>query len=238
MANPMPVPTRVRMPMDGAVRVTQWYGENPAYYAQFGVAGHNGIDFGMVTGTALRAVAAGRVTRVQWLSTGYGWNVIVNHGWGQTIYAHMNRIDVAEQQDVVAGDMLGLSGNSGNSTGPHLHFGMRVYGQSIPAMNDWVNPARMLGLGDTFNELTPEEESVDEATRIAIRNKIWNQMGVPYNPDAALAKYAKAKGLGAPKDGEQKLTVGGKPYIVQPFDGAIAAVPDGEWDAVEAISWN
>ena len=79
---------------------------------------------------------------------------------------------------------------------------------------------------------------MDEATKTEIRNAVWNQMGVPYNPDAALAKFAKAEGLGAPKDGEQRLVVGGKTYVVQPFDGAIAVVPEGEWDAVEAVPWN
>ena len=236
MADPVPVPSRVRLPIDGTPRITQWYGENAAYYSQFGVAGHNGIDFSLVTGTPLKAVAAGRVTRVQKLSTGYGWNVTVNHGWGQTIYAHMSRIDVQEQQDVQAGAVLGLSGNTGNSTGPHLHFGMRIYGQNIPAMNDWVNPAAMLGLGST--PVPPVEDDMDEATKVEIRNTIWNQLGVPYNPATALAQFAKAKGLGAPKDGEQRLVVGGKTYVVQPFDGAIAAVPEGEWEKVAAIAWN
>ena len=146
MANPVPVPARVRLPIDGTPRVTQWYGENPAHYRQFGVAGHNGIDFGMPTGTPLRSVAAGRVTRVQKLSTGYGWNVTVNHGWSQSLYAHLSRIDVAEQQDVSEGQQIGLSGNTGNSTGPHLHFGMRIYGQGTPAMNLWIDPAYILGL--------------------------------------------------------------------------------------------
>jgi hypothetical protein len=87
---------------------------------------------------------------------------------------------------------------------------------------------------------TPPEPAgyMDDATRTHIRNAIWNQMNVPYNPDAALAKFAKAHDLGAPKGGEQRLTVGGKVYVVQPFDGAIAAVPEGEWDTCEAISWN
>lgn len=235
MADPVPVPEKVRLPFDGTPRVTQWYGENPDYYRQFGCAGHNGIDFGLVTGTPLRAVAAGRVTRVRKDSTGYGWHVFVNHGWGQTLYAHMSRIDVAEQQDVGEGQVLGLSGNTGNSTGPHLHFGLRVYGKHVPEMNDWVNPAWMLGLADRWGEEDPE---VDEATKVAIRNTIWNQMGVPYNPETALAKFAKSKGLGAPKSGEQRLVVNGQPYIVQPFDGAIAAVPEGRWDEVEAIAWN
>ena len=79
---------------------------------------------------------------------------------------------------------------------------------------------------------------MDEATKVEIRNTIWNQLGVPYNPATALAQFAKAKGLGAPKDGEQRLVVGGKTYVVQPFDGAIAAVPEGEWEKVAAIAWN
>jgi murein DD-endopeptidase MepM/ murein hydrolase activator NlpD len=239
MADPMPVPGRVRLPFDGTPRVTQWYGENPDYYRQFGVAGHNGIDFGIVVGTPLRSVAPGKVTRVRQDSTGYGWHVYVNHGWGQSIYAHMSRIDVQEQQDVQAAQVLGLSGNTGNSTGPHLHFGMRIYGRNVPAMNDWVNPAAILGLSSDPTPPTPEpEDDMDEATKTAIRNTLWNQMGVPYNPATALAQFAKAKGLGAPKDGEQRLVMNGKAYIVQPFDGAIAAVPEGEWSAVEAIAWN
>ena len=147
MANPMPVPSRVRLPIDGTPKITQWYGENPTYYSQFGVAGHNGIDFGLVTGTPLKSVAAGRVTKVAKETTGYGWHVYVNHGWGQSIYAHMSRIDVVPQQDVATGQVLGLSGNTGNSTGPHLHFGMRIYGQQMPAMNDWIDPKAILGLG-------------------------------------------------------------------------------------------
>ncbi len=231
MANPVPVPSRLRMPFDGVPRVTQWYGENPAYYAQFGVAGHNGIDFGLVTGTPLRAACEGRVTRVRKDSTGYGWHVIVNHGWGQTLYAHMSRIDVVEQQDVQEGEVLGLSGNTGNSTGPHLHFGLRIYGVHVPNMSNWCDPAPMLGLR------TWEETAMDESTKTQIRDICWNRLGVPYNPAAALAKFAKAKGLGAPKAAESKVTVNGKVYVVQPYDGAIAAVPDGQWDKCEAIPW-
>lgn len=73
---------------------------------------------------------------------------------------------------------------------------------------------------------------------MAIRNTIWNQRGVAYNPDTALARYARANELGAPYDNEQRLVIGGRTYVVQPFGGAILAVPEGEWDRVEEIGWN
>jgi len=227
----MEVPSRVRLPILGTPRVTQWYGANPAYYAQFGLAGHGGIDFGMPIGMVLVSVADGKISRAQKLSTGYGWNVMVNHGWGETIYAHMSRIDVSVGQQVKEKEQLGLSGNTGNSTGPHLHFGMKIFGQSVPSMNDWIDPARILGLLE-------EEVNMDNNTKTAIRNFLWNQMGVPYNPGAALAKFAKERDLGAPKDGEQKITMGGKVYVIQPFDGGIAAAVEDDWANVELIPWN
>jgi murein DD-endopeptidase MepM/ murein hydrolase activator NlpD len=219
MSDPVPVPTRVRLPLDGAPRVTQWYGEDPEYYHQFGMIGHNGIDFSAVTGTVLRSVAAGRVTRVQRVSTGYGWNVIVNHGWGQTIYAHMSRIDVAEQQDVTVGAALGLSGNTGNSTGPHLHFGMRVYGVSEPAMNDWVDPAVMLGL---------REEGVTEGQR---RRALEEGNKVPFTAKLCWAKGLEWSGLEWGEDG-QVVTLGYKPGTLEQYR---VAVPAGDWDPAKAM---
>ena len=228
----MDAPDRVRLPIDGVPRVTQWYGANPAYYKQFGNLGHPGIDFGLNTGTPLKAVADGTVSRVQKISTGYGWNVMINHGWGETIYAHMSRIDVSATDKMVSGQIMGLSGNTGNSTGPHLHFGMRIFGQDVPGMNNWIDPAEILGLKDIGSV------KMDDNTKLAIRNFLWNQMGVAYNPGTALAKFAKEKKLGAPKDGEQKIPMGGKVYVIQPFDGGIAAVAEGDWANVELILWN
>jgi len=79
---------------------------------------------------------------------------------------------------------------------------------------------------------------VDEATKTAIRNTVWSELGVPHNPDATLAEFAKAKGLRAPKDGERRLVVNGKADIVPPFGRAIATVTEGGWDTVEPVSWN
>ena len=86
-------------------------------------AGHVACDIGVVTGTPVRAVAAGRVVSVERIETGYGWNVVVDHGNGwQTRYAHASDIQVNVGDRVAAGQTVMLSGNTGKSTGPHLHF--------------------------------------------------------------------------------------------------------------------
>lgn len=219
------MPDRLGLPLESYVRVSQTFAEHP------GIS--KGLDFSAYTGTGVLAAADGVVDKVIDLgAASYGRYVTINHGWGMTLYAHLSQMLVSKGQRVRRGERIGLSGNTGYSTGPHLHFEVRPLTANRSPYR--VDPAPLLGLV----EGEPEEETVDEATKTEIRNTVWNQMGVPYNPDAALAKFAKAKGLGAPKDGEQRLVMNGKAYIVQPFDGAIAAVPEGEWDAVEAIPWN
>jgi len=176
LADPMAAPERVGMPLRGVGRVTQWFGERPEYYSQFGVAGHNGIDFSVPEGTSVLSVAAGKVSRVVRASSGYGYHVYVNHGWGQTLYAHLSTIRVDEQQDVQAGEAVGLSGNTGNSTGPHLHFGMRIYGRHNPAYNDWIDPAVMLelqgGVADDSNTAPTEPRMLTDDDLTVARSEL------------------------------------------------------------------
>lgn len=89
---------------------------------------HEGIDVGVGTGTSVRASRSGRVTRAGW-DGGYGKVVMISHGGGlSTVYAHLSEIDVSVGEQVDQGQVVGLSGNTGNSTGPHLHFEVRVNG--------------------------------------------------------------------------------------------------------------
>ena len=86
---------------------------------------HNGIDIAVVTGTPIRAAADGRVTYAGW-NGGYGILVIVDHGNGiETRYAHNSRLNVKVGQNVQRGQVVSYSGNTGVSTGPHLHFEIR-----------------------------------------------------------------------------------------------------------------
>ncbi|MEL7086798.1 MAG: M23 family metallopeptidase, partial [Cyanobacteria bacterium J06597_1] len=90
---------------------------------------HNGIDLATPSGTTIRAACDGVVT-IAGAIDGYGLYVVINHGNGLTTgYGHLDRIDVVVGQQVTTGDSIGRSGNTGRSTGPHLHFETFLYGE-------------------------------------------------------------------------------------------------------------
>lgn len=99
---------------------------------------HTGVDFSIPSGTKVVAAMAGTVLETGSVSWGpsYGISVIIDHGQGiRAIYAHLSALKVKKGDKVEEGELIGLSGNSGNSTGPHLHFESRVspwrYGNDI-----------------------------------------------------------------------------------------------------------
>ena len=91
--------------------------------------GHTGMDLAVPTGTPVRAALPGTVTAAQYHSS-YGYYVMIDHGSGlSTLYAHNSQLLVRVGQAVETGDIVSLSGSTGRSTGPHLHFEVRVNGQ-------------------------------------------------------------------------------------------------------------
>lgn len=109
---------------------SQGFGENVSYYQQhFGTNGHPGIDFGCPTGTLIYAAHDGTVESVSLDST-RGEGVILRGPDGVTLYWHMEQPLVIPGQVVKAGDKIGLSDNTGLSTGPHLHFEYRPDSES------------------------------------------------------------------------------------------------------------
>ena len=92
---------------------------------------HEGIDIAVPLGTAVRAAAAGTVINAGWMG-GYGNLVVVDHGNGlSTAYAHNTSFAVSVGQSVAAGEVVSYSGSTGNSTGPHVHFEVRVDGSAV-----------------------------------------------------------------------------------------------------------
>lgn len=96
---------------------------------------HQGVDFSSPVGTPVMASRSGKVTYAGWMS-GYGYCVLIRHEDGyQTRYAHLNSIHVSVGQSVSQGDKIALSGNTGRSTGPHLHFEIIKNGAAVNPMN-------------------------------------------------------------------------------------------------------
>jgi len=90
--------------------------------------GHRGLDVAASSGTPIKAAAGGTVTTAGW-NNSYGYMLIVSHGNGvQTVYAHCSQLIATNGQSVAQGQVIGKVGSTGNSTGPHLHFEIRVNG--------------------------------------------------------------------------------------------------------------
>ncbi len=81
-------------------------------------------------GTPVRAALPGIVYVVRYSTSGYGYHVMIDHGGGfVTLYAHCSKLFVTEGQKVDAGTIIAEGGSTGRSTGPHLHFEVRIYGE-------------------------------------------------------------------------------------------------------------
>ncbi|MFF6947169.1 transglycosylase family protein [Streptomyces iakyrus] len=104
---------------------------------------HTGIDFPVPTGTTVKSVASGSVVSAGWGGS-YGYQVVVRHTDGRySQYAHLSAISVRDGQSVSAGQRIGRSGSTGNSSGPHLHFEVRTG----PGFGSDVDPVAYLRAG-------------------------------------------------------------------------------------------
>ncbi len=128
---------------------------------------HKGLDIKVYIGDTIRAAFAGKVRVVRYEGRGYGKYVVIRHDNGlETYYAHMSKHLVEENQEVRAGDPIGLGGNTGRSTGSHLHFETRLCGVAL-------NPALMFDFRNqdvvddyyVFRKSTYQKESA-AATRL------------------------------------------------------------------------
>lgn len=124
-------------------RITQVFGANPADYAAYGLAGHEGIDLSCPVGAPVMAAHAGRVA-VMWAPSSYGRYIEVEGDGVMTLYAHLSRA-LCDGEIVQAGAIIGYSGNTGSSTGPHLHFGACPLPRNLgDGYKGWVDPMPLL----------------------------------------------------------------------------------------------
>jgi murein DD-endopeptidase MepM/ murein hydrolase activator NlpD len=119
---------------------------------------HKGIDFAARVGTEVFATGEGTVLLTKISGSGYGKEILIDHGFGYTTrYAHLNTILVHMGQKVHRGSLIGTLGNSGKSTGPHLHYEVRLY-------NNALNPNLFYAddlLPDEYRKIVAQANPVD-----------------------------------------------------------------------------
>ena len=107
---------------------------------------HEGIDFTAPRGTPVHATGDGVVIRIQYLRTGYGKNIIIDHGFGySSLYAHLSKVSIKRGQKIKRGQIIGKVGSTGKSTAPHLHY-------EVIKSKRKVNPIEFF-----YSDLNPEE---------------------------------------------------------------------------------
>ena len=171
---------------------------------------HKGLDIKVYIGDTIRAAFDGRVRVVRYEGRGYGKYVVIRHDNGlETYYAHLSKQLVSEDQDVRAGDPIGLGGNTGRSTGSHLHFETRLCGMAL-------NPALMFDFRNqdvvddyfTFYKSSYQRES-QIATRLRGAN-VGSGEDVELATAAPAASYAQESRFHKVKKGETLFSIAKK----------------------------
>jgi len=176
---------------------------------------HKGLDIKVYIGDTIRAAFAGKVRVVRYEGRGYGKYVVIRHDNGlETYYAHMSKQLVEEDQEVCAGDPIGLGGNTGRSTGSHLHFETRLCGVAL-------NPALMFDFRNqdvvddyyVFHKSSYQRES-------AVANRLRGVSGMSFGNDldkdvelataAPEASYAQESRFHKVKRGETLYSIAHK----------------------------
>ena len=175
---------------------------------------HKGIDVKVYIGDTIRAAFSGKVRMVKYEAGGYGKYVVIRHGNGlETIYGHMSKHLVAEDEIVEAGQPIGLGGNTGRSTGSHLHFETRLCGVALnPALMFDFKNQDVVGDYYMFYRDTYQKESI-AANRL---RGVGGKGGVNENEDTELAiaapeaTYAKDVKFHKVKRGETLASIARK----------------------------
>lgn len=164
-------------PFNNDYGISQKFAENPASYAKFGLKGHNGIDYKCPTGTSILASHDGTVREVASDPTGYGLYVKIENNIEGSLYAHLKEQKVVVGQVVAQGQVIGISNNTGNSTGPHLHFGYyRMPRDRQNGYSGYVDPQPFFSQPTIEPMVTIPQRELDEIR--TARDKHYNDLQI------------------------------------------------------------
>lgn len=152
-----------------------WYGSISSSYGRRWGRKHEGLDIPLHTGDSVVSTFDGIVRFAKFTSSGYGNCVVIRHLNGlETLYGHLSKIEVSENQFIKSGELIGLGGSTGRSTGPHLHFETRLYDYSF-------NPAKIIDINNrqlvnstmvfTKKELFSEHFYIEPAVKATIKKE-------------------------------------------------------------------
>lgn len=145
---------KINKPFDGDFPVTFEFGADPEWYVSKIGYPHNGVDNALPEGTLVFACDEGTVIRKDYHPRGWGKFVRVQHDWGISHYAHLKEHMVEVGEKVNSDIPVGVSGKTGWVTGPHLHFGIKVFGVENPEMKHWVDPVPYFKGEDVVDSIT------------------------------------------------------------------------------------
>ena len=175
---------------------------------------HKGIDVKVYIGDTIRAAFSGKVRMVKYEAGGYGKYVVIRHGNGlETIYGHMSKHLVAEDEIVEAGQPIGLGGNTGRSTGSHLHFETRLCGVALnPALMFDFKNQDVIGDYYMFYRDTYQKESIvaNRLRGVGGKGKIEADEDTELAIAAPAATYAKDVKFHKVKRGETLASIARK----------------------------
>lgn len=123
-------------PLPGTPRISQGFGQNPQIYSQFGFKGHEGIDFDCDIGTTVYAPHDGTATVKDEGTQNYGLSLTIDDGKRRSLLAHLSQVLVTNGQKISQGDPVAKSGNSGMTTGTHLHWSFKLVANGQPVNKD------------------------------------------------------------------------------------------------------
>lgn len=170
-------------PFNGDFEITQVFGINPQNYAQFGLKGHNGIDYKLPTGTKVLAPHGGKIIEATLDPAGYGLYVKIENDIEGSVLAHFKELRVGVGEIVNEGQLVGLSNSSGNSTGPHLHVGyFRFPRNRQNGFNGFIDQTPYLednSQTDALKECLFQHEKL--VTEAGEKNKEINQLKIDKN---------------------------------------------------------
>jgi murein DD-endopeptidase MepM/ murein hydrolase activator NlpD len=173
---------------------------------------HKGLDIKVYTGDTIRAAFSGKVRIVRYERRGYGKYVVIRHYNGlETIYGHMSEQLVEEDQEVRAGEPIGLGGNTGRSTGSHLHFETRLCGVAL-------NPALMFDFRNQdvvddyymFRKDTYQQEGLLANRLRGVGNDLGGNEEMEMASAAPVVRYARASRFHKVRKGESLYSIARK----------------------------